>query len=122
MKTAEEILKRFLWDDPEGGLNVCELDALTAMKEFAAQEVAKALQMLAGDNEDDDKIDLSQPDDLSFLRKPTDEDIEEWARSESIAKVEDEDGNIQEFVTPIMEWLIKGAKAALSGEIKKKVK
>ena len=98
-KGAEEIWAKWrkTWLDEN---NVLTKDpyVIKAMKEHAAIQVAKA------------------------LNKPTDEDIEEWARSESIAKVEDEDGNIQEFVTPIMEWLIKGAKAALSGEIKKKVK
>ena len=35
MKTPYQVLEPYLWDDPEGGQNVCDGDALTAMKEYA---------------------------------------------------------------------------------------
>ncbi len=34
MKTKEQILEPYLWEDNEGGENVCSLDALTAMDEY----------------------------------------------------------------------------------------
>ncbi len=37
MKTKKEILEPFLWDDPEGGRNVCEFDAIEAMERYARQ-------------------------------------------------------------------------------------
>jgi len=49
MKTPYQVLKPYLWDDPEGGQNVCDGDAIAAMKEYAKmyhefQLKAKALK------------------------------------------------------------------------------
>ena len=91
---------------------------LKVMQQFAAQEVAKALQMLACDNEDDDKIDLSQPDDLSFLQKPTDEEIIKQAKENYQYKDSDDYG--EDVIHAKRIAYFEGAKAALNGEIKKK--
>lgn len=44
MKKAKEILNPYLWDDPEGGQNVCSLDAITAMKEYGKQMYNQAVK------------------------------------------------------------------------------
>ena len=103
---AEEILIKhgFLVNTHKGDNEIIRKafiePVIAAMKEFAAQEVAK---------------DRAEHLLLEVKTQPTDEDIEEWANAW------DETTHHEPWVWSAIRYGIKiGAKAALSGEIKKK--
>jgi len=55
MKTPYQVLKPYLWDDPEGGQNVCDGDAIAAMKEYAKMYHEFQLKAKALKNKNQDK-------------------------------------------------------------------
>jgi len=96
-QTKEEILEYYDIDDHGNKLVTWET-ALKAMQEYAAIQVAKALD------------------------KPNDEDIEEYLLKKYPPLFVDDNGNPFDVNKLFRESALVDIKAALNGEIKKKVK